>query len=85
MFRSSSVGSMELDVNGKKSSYSWDGELSHAAKGYTLRAETTVNGKKTHLKLQNKNPQQMRDGIRSFFSMKKRKSPTKKHLRRRRR
>lgn len=86
MFRSSSVGSMELDVNGKKSSISWDGKLSRESKGYTLRADANVNGKKNHLKLQNKNPQQMRDGIRAFFTtMKNRKKSTKKHLRRRRR
>jgi hypothetical protein len=46
MFRTSTVGSMELDVNGKKNAYTWNGEMNRTLTGYDLRADASVNGRK---------------------------------------
>ena len=83
---------MELDVNGKKNAYTWNGEMNRTLTGYDLRADASVNGRKLHMNLRNKSPEGLKVGIRKYFQsivkkgQKMRKlAKTKKHLKRKRR
>jgi len=92
MFQSTAKGSTEVVVNGKKSAYSWDGEMTSAPHGYNLRADADFNGKKAHLMVKDKNKDQLKKEVVKYFtkfrtqvlSPKRRSSrKAKKHLKRR--
>jgi len=92
MFQTSTEGSMSLTVNGNKTAYSWNGELSSAPRGFNLRADTSINGNKAHLDLKNKNLDEIKKAVASFtkkvpknLRLKIPKAQIKKHLRRTRR
>ena len=93
MFQTSTEGSMTLIVNGNKTAYSWNGELSGAPRGFNLRANTSINGNKAQLDLKNKNLDELKKAVVLFtrkipqtlrLKMPKA-SQRKKHLRRTRR
>jgi hypothetical protein len=93
LFQTSTEGSMTLIVNGNKTAYSWDGELSSAPRGFNLRANTSINGNKAQLDLKNKNLDELKKAVGSFTSKVPKTlrlkipkaSQIKKHLRRTRR
>ena len=59
----STKGSAEISVNGKKVSYKWDGEMTSAPNGYNLRADADVNGKKLHLDLKDKSQEELKGAM----------------------
>jgi len=70
---------MDVVVNGQKSHYAWDGEMSSAPRGYNVRADTDFNGRKAHLDLKNKSPEEIKLQMASYFA----KLRSKKQLKRR--
>jgi hypothetical protein len=90
MFFQSAKGMTEVNVNGKKTAYSWDGEMTSAPHGYNLRADADFNGKKAHLMVKDKSKEQMKKEVVKYFTkfrnqaLKGRSSrKAKKHLKRR--
>ena len=56
----SASGSMFIETNGKKSTYSWNGKLTRAPKGVNVQANVTMNGKSASLNLKNKSITEIR-------------------------
>jgi hypothetical protein len=91
MFVETAKGSTEVVVNGKKSLYSWDGELTSAPHGFNMRADANFNGKKAHLNLKNKSKDELQQALVKYYANfrtqaqnpRKRSRRTKKHLNRR--